>query len=324
MKSILKALILSQLLSGLIFAIHGKIVFYDGTYVVGKVTKVDEATVYIVPIGLDTPEGVLVGNIDSLKMENGMIPVVNSAVKYFYQNGEFLANEDDWMDEYNDFQYDDFALLQEEYKYEGSKRTSQQYYQLSLSGGLPIISAASLKENERYSGPKEKIYPNLTGSIQFPYFQLGAVDISPGFRLMNYGFENSTNGQWKCLQAAAFTSVDFKPVFYFLPNNLHLSAEFGLSYNIAFDSDQDTVAGYFKETVQPAKPGQQYGGLGFNLGGSFDYWMKELPIALRFFANGYFIPQPPPWPELKTMFGSVGMSIVVILKRHSKKNISDL
>ena len=35
------------------------------------------------PIGLDTPEGVLVGNIDSLRMENGMVPVVNSAVKYY-------------------------------------------------------------------------------------------------------------------------------------------------------------------------------------------------------------------------------------------------
>ena len=82
-----------------LLALHGKIVFYDGTYVVGKVTKVDEASVYIVPIGLDTPEGVLVGNIDSLRMENGMTPVINSAVKYFYQNGEFLANDSDWMDE---------------------------------------------------------------------------------------------------------------------------------------------------------------------------------------------------------------------------------
>ena len=51
----------------------------DGTYVVGKVTKVDEATVYIVPIGLDTPEGVLVGNIDSLK-QNGMVPVVGAVL----------------------------------------------------------------------------------------------------------------------------------------------------------------------------------------------------------------------------------------------------
>ena len=319
MKNILKAIIL-QLLPGVIFAIHGKIVFYDGTYVVGKVTKVDESSVYIVPIGLDTPEGVLVGNIDSLKMENGMIPIVNSAVKYFYQNGEFMANDDDWMDEYNDFQYDDFALLQEEYKYEGSKRTPQQYYQLSASGGFPVISAASLKNSEKHQGQREKIYLNLTGTIRFPYFQLGAVDISPGFRLMNYGFENATNGQWKCLQAAFFASVDFKPVFYFLPKSIHLTADAGLSYNVSFDSDQDTLSGYFMNSVQPGKPGQKYGGIGFNLGGSIDYWMENLPIALRIFGNGYFIPQPPPWPELKTMFGSVGISVVVILKRHRDSN----
>ena len=124
----LRKILVFPLFLGVLFALHGKIVFFDGTYVVGKVTKVDEATVYIIPIGLDTPEGVLVGNIDSLKLENGMVPVINSAVKYFYQNGEFLANEDDWIDEYNDFQYDDYATLQDEYKYEGSKKTHSQYW----------------------------------------------------------------------------------------------------------------------------------------------------------------------------------------------------
>ena len=140
------------------------------------------------------------------------------------------------------------------------KRTPQQYYQLSASGGFPIISAASLKDSEKHQGQPAKIYPNLTGTIQFPYFQLGAVDISPGFRLMNYGFENATNGQWKCLQAAAFTSIDFKPVFYFLPKSIHLSADAGLSYNVAFDSDQDTLAGYFMNSVQYLEnPVKKYG-----------------------------------------------------------------
>ena len=115
MISIIKALTI-PLLTGIVFALHGKIVFHDGTYVVGKVTKVDESVVYIVPIGLDTSEGVLVGNIDSLKLENGMVPVINSAVKYFYENGEFLANDDDWMDEYDDFKYNDYTSLQNEYK----------------------------------------------------------------------------------------------------------------------------------------------------------------------------------------------------------------
>ena len=79
------------------FGLHGKIVFYDGTYVIGKVTKVDESSVYIIPVGLDTPQGILVGNIDSLNMENGMVPVLNSNVEYFYQGGAFTPNNDDWM-----------------------------------------------------------------------------------------------------------------------------------------------------------------------------------------------------------------------------------
>ena len=320
MKNIIKAIIM-PLLTGVVFALHGKIVFFDGTYVVGKITKVDEATVHIIPVGLDTSEGILVGNIDSLKMENGMVPVVNSAVKYFYQNGEFMANDDDWMDEYEDFQYDDFALIQQEYKYEGSKKSAQQYYQISASAGLPIVAAASMKENEQYAGPKETIYSNLSFSFQLPYFEMGALDISPGLRLMNFGWENSYNGQWKCVQAVAFSSIDFKPIFYFLPKGLHPTAEVGLSYSLAFDSDQDTTTGgYFSETIIPGDPDQKYGGFGFNVGGSIDYWLDSLPIALRFFGNTYFIPQAPPFPELKTMFGSVGISLIVVLKRHHKNN----
>ena len=39
----------------------------------------------------------------------------NYALK-FYEKGEFLANNDDWMDEYDDFKYDDYVNQKEEYK----------------------------------------------------------------------------------------------------------------------------------------------------------------------------------------------------------------
>ena len=121
MKIILKALIFYMSLAE-ILALHGKIVFYDGTYVIGKVTKVDESSVYIIPVGLDTPEGVLVGNIDSLNMENGMIPVLNSSVEYFYQGGTFTPNNDDWM----------------------ADATQQEYYeQIDLEKELTAIGADS-------------------------------------------------------------------------------------------------------------------------------------------------------------------------------------
>ena len=302
-----------QLFVCYVFALHGKIVFYDGTYVVGKVTKVDEATVYIVPIGLDTSEGVLVGNIDSLKMENGMVPVVNSAVKYFYHNGEFMSNDDDWMDEYDDFKYDDYATLQEEYKYEKSKKTHQQYYHVSGFGGIPIFTAVSLQEENG----SFKMSPNIGLSFQMPYYPIGALDISPGFRFMTFSFESTSQGLVQALQLAPFATFDFKPVFYFFPDNIHISADAGLSFNIGYDVNQDRS---LYPGVDEASSDDSYSGAGLIFGGSVDYWMPEMPIAFRLFFNNFTIPQAPPFTDVSTMFANIGISMVVVLKRHHKNN----
>ena len=310
MKTILKAIIL-PLLSGVVLALHGKIVFYDGTYVVGKVTKVDEATVYIVPIGLDTSEGVLVGNIDSLKMENGMVPVINSAVKYLYHKGEFLANNDDYMDEYDNFQYDDYAILQEEYKYEESKKTHQQYYQVSAFGGLPFLAAVSLQEENG----TWKLTPNFGATIQFPYYPIGALDISPGLRLMSFSYEASHQGSVQAMQIGTSLSFDFKPVFYFLPTAVHTSVDLAINYNFAYDLDQNNVN--FPNVPEKALVGSPtYAGAGMNIGGSIDYWLKDLPVAFKIFSQVNIVPQAPPFTDVSTMFANVGLSIIVVLKRH--------
>ena len=312
MKSI-KKVITYLFLFELLFSIHGKIVFYDGTYVVGKVSKVDESSVYIIPIGLDTPEGVLVGNIDSLKMENGMVPVLSSTVIYLYDNGEFLKNDDDWMDENYDFKYDDYSSLQESYKYEEIKKTNQQYYQLSLFSSLPVMAAISIKEEDNSS----KIVMNLGGSFQLPYYPIGALDISPGIRAMTYGYEVSTQGKVQAINLAAFSTFDFKPVFYFIPEAIHVSADFGLNYNFAYDLDQNKT-NYPK--VETVSDDATYSGVGLYAGGSIDYWMPELPFAFRFFFNGYVVPQAPPYTDQSTFFGSIGLSAVIVLKRHHKNN----
>jgi hypothetical protein len=312
MKSI-KKVITYLFLFELLFSIHGKIVFYDGTYVVGQVSKVDESSVYIIPIGLDTPEGVLVGNIDSLKMENGMVPVLSSTVIYLYDNGEFLKNDDDWMDENYDFKYDDYSSLQESYKYEEIKKTNQQYYQLSLFSSLPVMAAISIKEEDNSS----KIVMNLGGSFQLPYYPIGALDISPGIRAMTYGYEVSTQGKVQAINLAAFSTFDFKPVFYFIPEAIHVSADFGLNYNFAYDLDQNKT-NYPK--VETVSSDATYSGVGLYAGGSIDYWMPELPFAFRFFFNGYVVPQAPPFTDQSTFFGSIGLSAVIVLKRHHKNN----
>ncbi|MBT6632824.1 MAG: hypothetical protein HOB40_07625, partial [Candidatus Marinimicrobia bacterium] len=107
-------------------------------------------------------------------------------------------------------------------------------------------------------------------------------------------------------------SIDFKPVFFFLPEAMHLCVDLGMSYNMAIRNDPSEYG--LSHGNYDGEP--TYGGLGFNTGGSIDYWFTDLPIALRSFGNTNIIPQGEPWPELKTGFINVGASLLVILKRN--------
>jgi len=303
----MRKLIIIPLFVGFLFGLHGKITFFDGTYVVGRVTKVDESTVYIIPMGLDTAEGILVGNIDTLKMENGLVPVVSSAVKYFFEKGEFLANNDDWMDEFNDFQYDDYIIQKEEFKYEESKKPSTAYNSVTVYGGMPF-AMASLQD----SAGRSTLNPNLGIGFQAPYSQFGAVDISPGFKIMTYGFDNFNMGVVNAIQLGGNMNVDFKPVFFFLPKALHLCVDIGVNYNLAFKHEPSEFAlSHMEYDGEPT-----YGGVGFSTGASIDYWFSNIPLALRFSGNTHIVPQGEPWPELKTGFFNVGAMLIVVLKRH--------
>ena len=303
----MRKLIIIPLFVGYLFGLHGKITFFDGTYVVGRVTKVDESTVYIIPMGLDTAEGILVGNIDTLKMENGLVPVVSSAVKYFYEKGEFLANNDDWMDEFDDFKYDDYVTQKEEYKYEESKKLPTAYNLVTIYGGMPF-AMASLQDSLKTT----TLAPNLGIGIQAPYLPVGAVDISPGLKIMTYGFDNPDMGVVSAMQLTGNMSVDFKPVFFFLPEALHLCVDIGVNYNIAIKNEPSTFG--LTHIDYDGEP--NYGGIGFNTGASRDYWFSDIPLALRLFGNTNIIPQGEPWPELKTGFINVGAMLIVVMKRH--------
>ena len=238
-KNLIRVLIFSTSLSFL-FALHGKIVFYDGTYVLGKVTKVDESSVYIIPVGLDTPEGVLVGNIDSLNMENGMVPVLNSNVTYFYQGGTFTPNNDDWMASNIQKNYHEHINLEEEFQALNDPKKHWNYFNFSLLGGIPLFVANSLKEVEPSprEGQMADMGPNIGINIQFPYYPVGPVDISPGLRFMTFSYKADHLGDLKALQIGTFTNIDLRPILYFFPENLHLTVDAGINFNIATDLDQ--------------------------------------------------------------------------------------
>ena len=308
MKIIIFKILLFLIYVPFTYALHGKIVFYDGTYVVGKVTKVDESSVYIVPIGLDTAEGVLTGNIDSLKLENGMMPVINSAVKYFYQNGEFLANDDDWLDEFDDFKYSNYDKIQDPYNYEEVQVSNQGYYQLSVTGAYPVYIAESLQDDFG-----NNVNPRFGMTFRFPYYPVGALDVAPGFQIMSHRFESQFQGKVSSLELAFTANFDFKPIFYFMPQNIHLSADFGLGLNTGLSIDQNKDKYPLVETISADS---KYQGIGVHFGGSVDYWMTNIPLAFRMYLKSNMIPQAPPFQDKFTLYSDIGISLIVVMKRH--------
>ena len=318
MRNTIKFLCLFSMM-GMLFGLHGKIVFYDGTYVIGKVTKVDESSVYIIPVGLDTPEGVLVGNIDSLNMENGMVPVLNSNVEYFYQGGTFTPNNDDWMADASQKDYHEHIDLEEEFQAINDPKKHWNYFNFSLIGGIPLFVANSLKDVE--SGQMAKMGPNIGVNLQFPYYPLGPVDISPGLRFMTFSYEVNHLGALKALQIGAFANIDLRPILYFFPENLHLTLDGGLNFNLATDLDQDlfTYNIDLPLGITDLKD-EKYAGPGMHFGSSMDYYLNDIPIAFKLFFNANVVPQTPPFTSTFTYFGNVGLSMVLILKRNTKNN----
>ena len=318
MRNIIK-FICSLCMIGLLFGLHGKIVFYDGTYVLGKVTKVDESSVYIIPVGLDTPEGVLVGNIDSLNMENGMVPVLNSNVEYFYQGGTFTPNNDDWMADANQKDYYEQIDFEEEFQAINDPKKPWNYFNFSLIGGIPLFAANSLKDVE--SGQMAKMGPNVGLNIQFPYYPVGPIDISPGLRFMTFSYEVNHMGSLKAAQIGAFANINLRPILYFFPENLHLTLDGGVNFNLATDLDQDLFIYNIDLPLGVTDlKDEKYAGPGMHFGSSLDYYLNEIPIAFKFFFNANVVPQTPPFTSTFTYFGNVGLSMVLILKRNTKNN----
>ena len=57
--------------------------------------------------------------------------------------------------------------------------------------------------------------PNIGINIQFPYYPVGPVDISPGLRFMTFSYKADHLGDLKALQIGTFTNIDLRPILYF-------------------------------------------------------------------------------------------------------------
>ena len=99
-----------------------------------------------------------------------------------------------------------------------------------------------------------------------------------------------------------------------------MTIDLGINYNIETDLDQnlDTYNIDLPLGVTTLSD-ETYRGPGINFGSSLDYYLNEIPIAFKLFFNANVVPQTPPFTSTFTYFGNVGLSMVLILKRNSKK-----
>ena len=276
----MQKIILFPLIMSLLFSIGGKVVFYDGTSVEGEINSVATSSVFFIPLGLSLPEEILVYNIDTLKLDNGLLMIIASDVKQLYKKGEFITLDEEELDELADGEY---------YEEDDEDKSNLEYVSFSAYGGVPVYLRPSLEG----STPM----PNLGGGAQMPYYEAGPINISPGVSIMTLGFSPDSMDEINAIQLAGHLNADLTPILYFLPDDIYIGGVGGLSYQLGLDADYG-------------------GGIGIFVGGTMDYWFKDLPLAFRLFGNTHVIPQSEPWPELKTGFINVGAMLILVMKRH--------
>ena len=90
----MKIIISLPLIITLVFAYNGKVIFNDGTKIIGQVRSVDNNSVSITPEGLTFPEQIMISNIDTLILDNGELLISSNKVQLHVKDGKILSPPD--------------------------------------------------------------------------------------------------------------------------------------------------------------------------------------------------------------------------------------
>ena len=283
----MKKLLITLLTIGYAFSINGTITFYDGTSLEGELSSSDTRYVFIIPNGLVMPEKIPVVDIELLKLENGILIIEDGIAQQTYMDGKFSLIERQTAEE--------ISMADSEEGYDDYSLGNLDYFSLSTFYGMPVYYRPSLQTED---GKNPISLPNLGLTFSLPYFPIGPINMSVGGRLItlgfdkDYGIENEPK-KIKSITLAGILFTDLQPILNFFGENIHLGVETGVTYSLGWQEDYK-------------------GGIGVIVGGNLDYWFEELPLAIRFFGNGYMIPSP---TEGMTGFGNIGAAIMLVLKR---------
>ena len=283
----MKKLFIILLTIGYAYSINGTIIFYDGTTLKGELSSSDTRYVFIIPDGLVMPEKIPVVDIELLNLDNGIVLIEDGLAQQTYMDGKFSLIERKEPEE--------VSMADSEEEYEDYSLGNLDYFSVSTFYGIPVYYRHSLLLDNQENPTS---LPNLGIGWSLPYFPIGPVNMSMGGRIMTLGFDKNFGDEntiikIKSITIAGILSTDLQPILNFFGENIHLGMETGLTYSLGWDEDYA-------------------GGIGVVVGGNLDYWFEELPLAIRFFGNGYMIPMP---TEGMTGFGNIGASLMLVLKR---------
>ena len=283
----MKKIFLFLLIISFAYSINGTITFYDGTTLEGELSSSDVRHVFITPEGLIMPEKIPVVDIDSFKLDNGIIIIEDGIAQQTYIDGKFSVIQRDIEEEFSSSEAEEYADYD---------LGNLNYFSVSTFYGMPVYFRPSLLlEDDK----NPSSLPNLGFDFSLPYFPVGPVNMSAGGRLMTFGFDKefgSTDDSQKIksITIAGLLKTDLQPILTFFGDNVHPSVETGITYSLGWDENYD-------------------GGLGVVVGGTLDYWFEDSPLGIRLFGNGYMIPSP---VDALTGFGNIGASILLSLKRN--------
>ncbi len=283
----MKKFLIILVLTGFVYSVNGTITFYDGTSLSGELSSSDTRYVFIIPNGLVMPEKIPVVDIESLKLDNGIILVQNGLAQQTYMDGKFSLIERKTNEQ--------STPSNDEDSYEYESLGNLDYFSMSGFYGMPIYYRPSLQLDD---GSNPEPLPNLGFSFSLPYFPIGPINMSMGGRVITLGFDKNygTDDEPKKIKSITLAGIlfsDLQPILNFFGDNIHIGMETGVTYSLGWQEDYN-------------------GGIGVLVGGNLDYWFEELPIAIRLFGNGYMIPS---FDDAMTGFGNLGVSLMLVLKR---------
>ena len=251
----MRIIITSILFSSILFSIQGIIVFNDQTIIEGDVKTIDNNSVIITPKGLTFPEEILLQSIDSVKINNGMIPIVNGKIFYFYQNGKFVDAQ----------QINNSQQINTSVDYEDVEYVLVPNWSLNLYTGYPLpapFRGSSFEEFDKGN----MLYGLSLGS---PYgFFAGDFYMNIIAEFAYYNFEQTKGGP--SFGGPAY-QIGVSPGFFI--GNTSFSATACTGFYRSDDYDSTGVDDATGEITYSTKPGITAGTI---LGGSIDIPLGEI------------------------------------------------